>query len=703
VADDRISIEIAVDGNADVRLKQIGDAAASFEAKGTKAAFNFQKAWETAAGVVGGLAIYDVLKKVGETAVHFFESMVVDGVKAAEAYEVSVNRLNVALAQSGNFSQETSKAFQEFALHIQQTTKFSEDAVLSSAALIETLTKLKGEPLKQATQGTIDLAAALNIDLESASSIVGKALEGNVTSLQRYGIHVRKGADETETMANVMEALGKFSGTAEGQVNTFSGAMARLSNAQEDSHKAFGALITDNVAVVDVVKEVTKIFQENTEESKKNAQSYRELVGEGLVVAIEGFKGLVEVADFVGRTVSAGMAAISTAVLDVGGAALRVGGIFSNDFKKQAEVMAEASRLSAQNIGKAFTEDTKLDHVAELLGRVEKAAQTGLAAVKEGATATVDPLNRAKDAVEQLTDAQIALGEAGVKVAERLAGEDPSIKYQKDLEALQAANDQKLELALGYEDALSKLAEERDKKREEQTQKQIDELNAKNDALRSIDASANAVEIAGNQDKINKILSQEDQHSKVYLTQKKKEADSEFKIRQDSAHAISGILGNLAATAQAFGQEGFETFKALAEAQALIDTYASANAAFKSASEIPVIGDVLAPIAAAAAVAAGLANVAKINATHLATGITEIPAGFERDNFPAFLQSGERVVDKDTNKDLKGFLSGSGPMVQLLQSINEKLSQGQAVVVNLDGREIFNNLRGQLQGGRSFA
>jgi hypothetical protein len=91
-----------------------------------------------------------------------------------------------------------------------------------------------------------------------------------------------------------------------------------------------------------------------------------------------------------------------------------------------------------------------------------------------------------------------------------------------------------------------------------------------------------------------------------------------------------------------------------------------------------------------------------INRTHLATGIDSVPAGFERDNFPAFLQTGERVVPRETNKDLKSFLDGSGPMVSLLQSIDSKLA-GLQTVVNIDGREVFNSMRSQLQSGRSFA
>jgi hypothetical protein len=78
---------------------------------------------------------------------------------------------------------------------------------------------------------------------------------------------------------------------------------------------------------------------------------------------------------------------------------------------------------------------------------------------------------------------------------------------------------------------------------------------------------------------------------------------------------ISGILGNLAKTSQAFGKQGFALWKTFAIGQALVDTYASATAAYKAMAGIPIVGPGLAIAAAAAAVGAGLANVAAISKT----------------------------------------------------------------------------------------
>lgn len=49
----------------------------------------------------------------------------------------------------------------------------------------------------------------------------------------------------------------------------------------------------------------------------------------------------------------------------------------------------------------------------------------------------------------------------------------------------------------------------------------------------------------------------------------------------------------------------------------------------------------------------------KVTGIPAATGITEVPRGFNNDTFAARLSSGERVVDNNTNKDLKDFLANS--------------------------------------------
>lgn len=80
---------------------------------------------------------------------------------------------------------------------------------------------------------------------------------------------------------------------------------------------------------------------------------------------------------------------------------------------------------------------------------------------------------------------------------------------------------------------------------------------------------------------------------------------------QNKLKLASQTFGSLATI---FGEES-KAGKAAAIAQTTIDTYQAATAAYKSMAGIPIVGPALGGVAAAAAVASGIANVKKITAT----------------------------------------------------------------------------------------
>ncbi|HEY3403901.1 MAG TPA: hypothetical protein VGK59_10970 [Ohtaekwangia sp.] len=82
----------------------------------------------------------------------------------------------------------------------------------------------------------------------------------------------------------------------------------------------------------------------------------------------------------------------------------------------------------------------------------------------------------------------------------------------------------------------------------------------------------------------------------------------------------AGIMGSMAS----MYEQGTAQYKAFATAQAVVSTIQGAINAYTSASAIPIVGSVLAPIAAAAALAAGMAQVKKIQNT-------KVPAPVKRE------------------------------------------------------------------------
>jgi hypothetical protein len=192
-------------------------------------------------------------------------------ISEASAFEVEVNRLKTALELSGITTEQATKEFLDYASALQRTTTFSDDAVLSTASLIQSISKLPTDQLQRATKAALDLSTALRIDLNTASRLVAKAAEGNVDAFRRYGIQIQKGKDNTETFANALTALeSKFGGSSERAVNTFSGAISQLQNAANDSLKAFGGFIIQSPEVIQAIQTITSGFVKLTEAISNN-------------------------------------------------------------------------------------------------------------------------------------------------------------------------------------------------------------------------------------------------------------------------------------------------------------------------------------------------------------------------------------------------------------------------------------------------
>ncbi|HEX2984304.1 MAG TPA: tape measure protein [Ignavibacteriales bacterium] len=97
--------------------------------------------------------------------------------------------------------------------------------------------------------------------------------------------------------------------------------------------------------------------------------------------------------------------------------------------------------------------------------------------------------------------------------------------------------------------------------------------------------------------------------------------ENKLQLLLDERQAVADSLGQ---TSQMFAKHT-AAYQALASAQALIDTYTSAEAAYKAVVGVPFVGPALAAAAATAAIVAGFARVKEINSVSVpsATGYAE--------------------------------------------------------------------------------
>jgi hypothetical protein len=112
-------------------------------------------------------------------------------------------------------------------------------------------------------------------------------------------------------------------------------------------------------------------------------------------------------------------------------------------------------------------------------------------------------------------------------------------------------------------------------------------------------------------------------------------AETQSAFGTDSLNAYSKMFGNLATLMNSENRKQFEIGKKAAAAQTIVDTYASAQSAFKSLSGIPIVGPALGAAAAGAAVVSGLARLSAINSTSFGSKSASPPADAPAPSAPA--------------------------------------------------------------------
>lgn len=124
------------------------------------------------------------------------------------------------------------------------------------------------------------------------------------------------------------------------------------------------------------------------------------------------------------------------------------------------------------------------------------------------------------------------------------------------------------------------------------------------------------------------------------------------KQQQEMIAPVQGALTTIAQLQGSHNKKIAKIGKAAAIANAIMQTYTSATAAYASAAAIPYVGWIMAPVAAGVAVAAGMANVAAIRSQ---------PTGYKQGGFTGYqgidtpagiVHGNEFVMDRDSTRSL---------------------------------------------------
>jgi hypothetical protein len=323
--------------------------------------------------------------------------------------------------------------------------------------------------------------------------------------------------------------------------------------------------------------------------------------------------------------------------------------------KKNAEAEAEAVRNLT-----IFSIEQDIKRTASIDERVQK--EIALETVRRDLLIANDQLTNAQRALIEAQYQQSLTDIEAKGVADR--------KAAFDLDNQQRAEERDNQ----FDDLVQQLEDQNQELINQEKEKFLNGLITREEYENSLDELELGFLIA--RQEINKQFGDEDLRLTGEITDQKIamaqfEHDTVIALEQAKLSAISNVLGQ---TAGLFKKQTV-AYKALASAQALIQTYQSAQSVFTGfTTQIPgPVGMALGIAAAIAAVAAGLSNVAKINNVKLKQGgsIAVEGPGHEQGGVPLSI-GGQQVAEIEGGEHVVVLKRGANEHLKMLSQANKR-------------------------------
>jgi len=186
--------------------------------------------------------------------------------KSYTEQENATVRLDTALRAQGSYTPELAARYAELASQFQKTTIYGDELLTEMQSLLVTVGNVMPQDMKRAMTAATDLASALRKDLPSATMMLSKALEGNMSALQKAGIKVDDLAFKTQGASAVFDAIAdKMGGQATEAAKTFGGQVDSLNNSIDDVKEEIGAIVAEQLtALMGMFRELPESVQKAT-------------------------------------------------------------------------------------------------------------------------------------------------------------------------------------------------------------------------------------------------------------------------------------------------------------------------------------------------------------------------------------------------------------------------------------------------------
>lgn len=229
--------------------------------------------------------------------------------------ERAIAQLDATLRATGNTTGFTSQELQKMASELQKVTTFGDETVIAAQGLLASFKNISGNTFPRATEAALDLATAMQMDLQSAVRMVGRSLDDPIQGLNAL---TRTGVTFTDSQKNLIKELvntgraaeaqniilkeleGRFKGSARAARDTLGGAFKSLKNAAGDLLEGKGGSVK---GITQAINDLTDVL--NSPEVKAGFQSMVNGILAVIRVAAQGITAVANFSRFIAQEIGA--------------------------------------------------------------------------------------------------------------------------------------------------------------------------------------------------------------------------------------------------------------------------------------------------------------------------------------------------------------------------------------------------------------
>lgn len=655
MSDNEIKIKATVEDDASKELQKVGKSVTDLSKKveaTTKPTKNLSASKKdlieklksvTTNCTAMGVALGNIAFNLATTAVKNLGKAIVNAFNSFAESEKVTNRLTAALKNQGIYSQYLLKDYENFAKEMRNYSGVADDVIKENMTLL-TNYGLMGDELKRATNAAMNLSVGLGTDLKSATMMLAKATEGNITAFSKYGITIQDTGDKAKNMQLILKGIEeKFGDLAKANTDNLATQVAVLKENWEELKKE---LISGVVPAVNtIIKKFNELFV--ARDVKKENQyisdlvdrqrSYYETISyyEDIIAKKKETNWLKELLGYKANT------AVEEAQIDN----------YKEEIEKINILIKQHNEL--KSINKKRAEE-------DLANR-----QKELKAIK------------AKAEAEQKAD------------EEKRKREEAELKWKEELEK------KKMDLQISsQQNVLNNIADLNKSASDYELAEKVNYYEKEYQAkIESLDRQIQAMQNAG----------QEETNNYALLLEQKKALDEEYQVFKDEEDKLIKEKGTalhdfnvwltqdevqkkiksitaLSALQNSKIKEVAALGKAAAIADTTISTYHMAVEAYEALAGIPGVGPALGIAAAAAATAYGLEQVANIAGVQFASG-----TDYVTNDMIAQVHQGEIIIPRTFSDAIRSgdlALTNSNFETETINN-TERNNNNQTIVINL--------------------